>query len=162
MKIALFPGSFDPFTLGHYDLLKIATRIFDKVIVAVGYNHQKRGFLTIENRLRLINDAIAPLKAEGADIEVASYSGLTADFCRKTGASFIVRGVRNSIDFDAEATIARTNSKLLAGLETIILPSCGEHIHISSTVVRDITINGGDPSDLLPENIDIKQYLNND
>ena len=70
--------------------------------------------------------------------------------------------IRNSIDFDAEATIARTNSKLLAGLETIILPSCGEHIHISSTVVRDITINGGDPSDLLPENIEIKQYLNND
>lgn len=162
MKIALFPGSFDPFTLGHYDLLKIASRIFDKVIIAVGYNHQKRGFLSIENRLRLINDAIAPLLAEGADIEVTSYTGLTADFCKKVGAGFIVRGVRNSIDFDTEATIARTNAKILPGLETIILPSCGEHIHISSTVVRDITINGGDPSDLLPGKIDIKQYLNND
>lgn len=160
MRIALFPGSFDPFTLGHYDLLKTAVNIFDKVIVAVGYNHQKKGFISIENRLRLIKDAISPLLAQGADIEVVSYSGLTADFCKKTGANFIVRGVRNSIDFDTEATIARANYHLLPGLETIILPSRGDLIHISSTVVRDITINGGDPSGLMPQNIDINDYLN--
>lgn len=159
MKIAIFPGSFDPFTLGHLDLLKIAVTLFDKVIVAVGYNHQKRGFLPVKQRIRLIENSITGLRDSGYDIEVTAYTGLTADFCKTSGARFIVRGVRNAIDFETEATIARANSQIFQGLETILLPANGAHIHISSTVVRDITINGGDPTPLLPQNIDIKEYM---
>ena len=101
-RTAIFPGSFDPFTLGHMDVLQSALNLFDRIYVAVGYNHLKRGFLSPQTRVRLINDAVRPLVDAGADIEVLSYTGLTVDLCREKGADFIVRGLRTTTDFELE------------------------------------------------------------
>ena len=135
-RTAIFPGSFDPFTLGHMDVLQSALNLFDRIYVAVGYNHLKRGFLSPQTRVRLINDAVRPLVDAGADIEVLSYTGLTVDLCREKGADFIVRGLRTTTDFELESVIA-----------------------ISSTVVRDVIVNGGDAAPFLPSNIDINKYI---
>ena len=102
-RTAVFPGSFDPFTLGHMDVLNSALKLFDKIYIAVGYNHLKHGFLPPEVRVRLIRDAVRPLVESGKDIEVLSYTGLTVDLCREKNTGFIIRGLRTTTDFELES-----------------------------------------------------------
>ena len=147
--IAMFPGSFDPFTAGHLDILKRALTMFDEVVVAVGINIDKRGFFTNEKRLDIIRQATAGLDG----VRVIEYSNLTVDSCREMGIRHIVRGVRNMIDFETERSIADANRRLAPEIETIIIPTSQEYAHISSTAVRDILKHGGDTSMFLPETV---------
>lgn len=161
MKTAVFPGSFDPFTLGHLDVLHSALKLFDRIIVAVGYNCSKKGFLSPESRVRLIEDSVSGLRMQGASIEVISYTGLTVDLCRKTGAGYIVRGLRTTTDFELESVIAQANREMNPEVVSIFIPASHKYSFISSTVVRDVIINGGDASCFLPGHIDISGYMNN-
>ena len=145
-RVALFPGSFDPFTAGHLNILKRALSMFDEVIVAVGINIDKRGFFSNEKKLEIIRQATAGLDG----VSVIEYSNLTIDACRERGILHIVRGVRNMIDFETERSIADANRKLAPEIETIIIPTAQEYAHISSTAVRDLLKHGGDTSLFLP------------
>ena len=139
---ALFPGSFDPFTAGHYNILKRALTMFDEVVVAIGINQDKRSFFTTEQRLDMIHQAVDGLKG----VTVISYDGLTIDICRKLGIKHIVRGVRNMLDFETERSVADANRRLAPDIETIIIPTAQEFAHISSSAVRDILSHNGDTS----------------
>src|SRR5574344_462561 len=155
MKTALFPGSFDPFTLGHLDVLHSALKLFDKVVVAVGYNSTKGGFFDPEIRVEIIKKATEGMK----NVEVCSYTGLTVDFCKEKGANCIIRGLRTTTDFELESVIAQANRKMAPEILCIFIPAGHEYSFISSTVVRDVLINGGDAKCFLPKNIDINYYL---
>jgi pantetheine-phosphate adenylyltransferase len=161
MRIALFPGSFDPFTIGHKDVVLASLELFDKVIIAVGYNSSKKGLLSTEGRLAIIEESIADLKANGSNIEVISYTGLTVDACRKANAKFIIRGVRTTADFEMESVIAQANKRLSPEISTVFLNASNENSFVSSTIVRDIVLNGGDPSEFMSPGADIYKYLNN-
>jgi pantetheine-phosphate adenylyltransferase len=161
MRIALFPGSFDPFTIGHKDVVLASLELFDKVIIAVGYNSSKKGLLSTEGRLAIIEESIADLKANGSTIEVISYTGLTVDACRKANAKFIIRGVRTTADFEMESVIAQANKRLSPEISTVFLNASNENSFVSSTIVRDIVLNGGDPSEFMSPGADIYKYLNN-
>jgi len=155
MRTAIFPGSFDPFTLGHLDVLRSALQLFDKVIVAVGYNSTKNGgFFTPEARVQIIKKATEGLEG----VEVCSYTGMTIDYAQQVGASCIIRGLRTTTDFELESVIAQANKKMAPGIQSIFIPSSHEYSFISSTVVRDVLVNGGDASHFLPKGIDISQY----
>lgn len=149
MKTAVFPGSFDPFTLGHLDVLQSAMRLFDKVIVAVGYNLQKSGLFTVEERVEIIRSSVKGM--EGVQIE--SYQGLTIDFCKRMSAAFIVRGLRTTTDFELERVIAQANKKMSPNITTVFIPSGHEYSFITSTVVRDVLINGGDVSAFMADGV---------
>ena len=155
MRTAIFPGSFDPFTLGHMDILRSALKMFDKVIVAVGYNSAKSGFFSPELRVRIIKDAIAGLE----NVEVCSYRGLTVDFCKEMGVGCIIRGLRTTTDFEMESVIAQANRKMAPDILSIFIPAGHEYSLISSTVVRDVLNNGGSAKCFLPRNVDIDKYL---
>jgi len=155
MRTALFPGSFDPFTLGHLDILRSALQMFDKVIVAVGYNSAKSGFFNPDLRVKIIEDAVAGMD----NVEVCSYRGLTVDFCKKVGADYIIRGLRTTTDFEMESVIAQANRKMAPEIQSIFIPSGHEYSFISSTVVRDVLNNGGSAKCFLPKNVDIDKYL---
>ena len=155
MKVAVFPGSFDPFTLGHLEVLKSALKIFDKVIVAIGNNASKGGFFPIELKVQIAKDAVADLP----NVEVCSFSGLTVDFCVKKGAKFIVRGMRTTTDFELERAISQANKRMRPSILTVFIPSSHEYSFISSTVVRDVLVNGGKATDFIPRNVDINKYL---
>ncbi len=146
---ALFPGSFDPFTAGHLNILKRALTMFDEVVVAVGINQDKRGFYSNEKKLEIIRQATAGMDS----VKVIEYSNLTIDTCRQLGIRHIVRGVRNMLDFEAERSIADANRRLAPEIETIIIPTAQEFAHISSTAVRDIIKHNGDASAFLPEGV---------
>ncbi len=146
---ALFPGSFDPFTAGHLNILKRALTMFDQVVVAVGINQDKPGFFTMEKRLDLIRQATRGMEG----VSVIQYSNLTIDTCREMGIHHIVRGVRNMIDFETERSIADANRRLCPDIETIIIPTAQEFAHISSSAVRDILRHGGDYSSFIPEGV---------
>jgi pantetheine-phosphate adenylyltransferase len=161
MRIALFPGSFDPFTIGHKDVVLASLELFDKVIIAVGYNSSKKGLLSTEGRLAIIEESIADLKANGSNIEVISYTGLTVDACRKANARFIIRGVRTTADFEMESVIAQANKRLSPEISTVFLNASNENSFVSSTIVRDIVLNGGDPSEFMSPGVDIYKLLNN-
>ena len=139
---ALFPGSFDPFTAGHLNILRRALTMFDEVVVAVGINQDKRGFFPAEQKLDIIQQSVRGLKG----VEVIQYDGLTIDICRKLGIRHIVRGVRNMLDFETERSIADANRRLAPEIETIIIPTAQEFAHISSSAVRDILSHKGDTS----------------
>ena len=148
-RTALFPGSFDPFTAGHLNILKRALTMFDEVVVAVGINIDKRGHFSTEKKEEIIRKAV-----QGMDgVRVISYDCLTIDICRELGIRHIVRGVRNMIDFETERSIADANRILAPEIETIIIPTAQEFAHISSTAVRDIIKHGGDTSLFLPEGV---------
>ena len=147
--IALFPGSFDPFTAGHLNILKRSLTMFDEVVVAVGINQDKRGFVDMPKRLEIINQAVAGIPG----VSVIQYDSLTIDLCRKLGIKHIVRGVRNMIDFETERSIADANRRLAPDIETIIIPTAQEFAHISSSAVRDILKHGGDYSAFIPEGV---------
>ncbi len=146
---ALFPGSYDPFTAGHLNILKRALTMFDEVVVAVGVNSDKRGFYDNEKRLDIIRQATIGLEG----VSVTSYDNLTIDHCRQLGIRHIVRGVRNMIDFETERSIADANRRLAPEIDTIIIPTAQEYAHISSTAVRDIIKHGGDYSTFIPEGV---------
>ncbi|MCQ2170083.1 MAG: pantetheine-phosphate adenylyltransferase [Bacteroidales bacterium] len=143
MKVkALFPGSFDPFTAGHLNILNRALTMFDEVVVAVGVNQDKRGFFNMDQRTAIIGEAVKGIPG----VSVVCYDGLTVDICRQMGIRHIVRGVRNMIDFDNERAIADANRRLAPEIETIIIPTAQEFAHISSSAVRDIIQHKGDTS----------------
>ena len=155
MRTALFPGSFDPFTMGHMDILRSALKMFDRVIVAVGYNSAKSGFFHPELRVQIIKDAVAGLE----NVEVCSYRGLTVDFCKEMGVNCIIRGLRSTTDFEMESVIAQANRKMAPEILSIFIPAGHEYSFISSTVVRDVLVNGGNARCFLPKNVDIDKYL---
>ena len=144
---ALFPGSFDPFTAGHLNILKRALTMFDEVIVAVGINQDKRGFFDMDQRIDIIRQAVKGLNG----VSIIKYDNLTIDTCHEYGIHHMVRGVRNMIDFETERSIADANRKLAPDVETIIIPTAQEFAHISSSAVRDILKHHGDTSLFLPE-----------
>lgn len=146
---ALFPGSFDPFTAGHLNILKRALSMFDEVVIAVGVNQDKRGFFDMDQRMDIARQAIAGLEG----VSVIKYDGLTVDICRELGIVHIVRGVRNMLDFEAERSIADANRRLAPEIETIIIPTAQEFAHISSSAVRDILRHNGDTSMFLSEGV---------
>jgi len=148
-RVALFPGSFDPFTAGHLNILKRALTMFDEVVVAVGINQDKRGFYTNEKRLEIIQQAVKGME----NVKLIEYDNLTIDTCRQLGIRHIVRGVRNMLDFEAERSIADANRRLAPEIETVIIPTAQEFAHISSSAVRDILKHNGDASSFMPENV---------
>ena len=150
-KIAVFPGSFSPFSLGHKAVVDSALPLFDKVIIAVGNNPEKNQYFSIKKRLKWINDVYKNMP----NISVERYEGLTVDFCKTVNANFIVRGLRDSQDFKFEKNIAQMNKKLNAEIETIFIITPPDLSHISSTILRDIIKNGGDISTFIPKEISI-------
>ena len=148
---ALFPGSFDPFTAGHLNILRRALTMFDKVVVAVGVNQDKRGFYSNSVKKDIIRQATAGLD----NIEIVEYDGLTIDLCRNLGIRHIVRGVRNMLDFENERAIADANRRLAPEIETIIIPTAQEFAHISSSAVRDILRHNGDTSLFEPAGVNL-------
>ena len=150
MKKAVFPGSFDPFTLGHLDILNRSLLLFDEIIVGVGKNINKKTMFSEKQRVSFIKECF---KNE-PKIKVESYEGLTIDFCKKTGANFIVRGIRNNGDFEFEKAIARTNRKL-SKIETIFLLTSAKTSFISSGIVRELIVNNGDYKLLVPKSVKI-------
>ena len=151
MKKAIFPGSFDPLTLGHVDIINRAVKLFDEIIVAVGENSSKDYMFSIEQRINFIEVKFK----KNSKVRVMNYSGLTIDFCKEIGVDFIVRGLRNPADFEFEKAIALTNRDL-APIETVFLLTAAKTSYISSSIVRDILQNGGDVSSLVPSSVTTK------
>ena len=151
MKKAIFPGSFDPITLGHYDIIQRSIKLFDEIIVAIGINADKKYMFSLEERKRFIENAF---KGE-SKIKVVTYKGLTVDFCKKNNVDFILRGLRNPADFEFEKAIAHTNRDL-APIETVFLLTAASTSYISSSIVRDVIRNNGDYTKLVPNSVVIK------
>jgi pantetheine-phosphate adenylyltransferase len=145
MKKAVFPGSFDPITLGHYDIIKRGLTLFDEIILAIGINAEKKYMFSLEQRKKFIEETFA----DEPKIKVKTYKGLTVDFCKQEKAEFILRGLRNPGDFEFEKAIAHTNRKL-EKIETIFLLTSSGKSYISSSIVRDVLRNGGDYKLLVP------------
>ena len=148
-RIALFPGSFDPITVGHESVIRRALPMFDKIIVGVGVNSEKSAMLTSEKRVELIKKVFA----DEPKVEVVTYSGLTVDYCKANNISFILRGLRTSADFEFERSIGHANQLLDKNIETVFMLTLPEHTCISSSIVRDIAKHNGDISVFLPKAI---------
>ncbi len=154
-RVVIFPGSFNPFTVGHEALVNRALLLFDKVIVAVGYNAVKSGFFSLDARLAMIRKVFA----DNPNVEVDSYEGLTVDYCKKKGVPFLVRGLRTSADFEFERTVGQVNHAMDGEIETVFLLTAPEHSFISSTVIRDILTHKGDASAFVPSVVNLNDYL---
>lgn len=151
---AVFPGSFDPFTIGHEAIVRRALNLFDEVIIAVGANATKRNFFQIETRKEIITKVFK----DEPRVIIDYYEGLTVEYCRKMGAGFLVRGLRTSADFEFERAVAQVNKVMAPEVDTVFLLAAPEHSHINSSIVRDIVRNGGDASKFVPSVINIKDY----
>lgn len=151
MKKAVFPGSFDPITLGHVDIIERALPIFDEIILAIGINAEKKYMYSLEDRIHFLKETFQ----EEPKVKVLSYQGLTVNFCKQENASFILRGLRNAVDLDYEKTIGQTNYRM-AGIETVFLIASSGKGHISSSVVRDVKKHGGDFSFMVPDVVKTK------
>jgi pantetheine-phosphate adenylyltransferase len=154
-KIAVFAGSFDPFTVGHESVVRRALPLFDKIIIAVGFNQEKHQFFSIEKRMVMINDIFN----DEPKVSVDKYSGLTVEYCRKIGAKYLLRGLRTAADFEFERTIAQLNKKMYPQVESVFILALPEHTPVTSTIVRDIIRFKGDASKFLPKKTDLKKYL---
>ncbi|MCC6461289.1 MAG: pantetheine-phosphate adenylyltransferase [Saprospiraceae bacterium] len=155
MKIAVFPGSFDPITVGHVDMVKRALPLFDEIVVAVGVNSTKKTLFTLDQRLEWIRQVFASYPS----VRVDFFQNLTAHYCQRIGARFLLRGLRNGSDFDYEKTISQLNHIVGGGIETVFLIAQPEFSHISSTIVREIMVGGGDATPFLPAEIHISPEL---
>jgi len=153
-KIAVFPGSFDPFTIGHEAIVKRALVMFDEIIIAVGANALKKSYFAVETRKQIISKVF---KNEPR-VRVDHYEGLTVDYCKKNGAGFLLRGLRTAADFEFERAIAQVNKVLAPDIESVFILTVPEHSHINSTIVKDIIRSGGDASKFIPASINIKDY----
>ena len=151
MKRAIFPGSFDPLTLGHYDIIKRGVTLFDEVIVAIGVNSTKKYMFSLDQRMEFIEEAFK----DEPRISVQIYKGLTVDFCKEIGVNFILRGLRNPGDFEFEKAIAHTNRDL-APVETVFLLTSASTSYISSSIVREVIQNNGDYTKLVPASVKVK------
>jgi len=151
MRRAVFPGSFDPITLGHYDIIKRGLTLFDEVILAIGVNAEKKYMFSLEERKHFIEEAFK----DEVKIKVKTYKGLTVDFCKQQNADFILRGLRNPGDFEFEKAIAHTNRKMTE-IETVFLLTSSGKSYISSSIVRDVIRNGGDYTGLVPDTVRVK------
>lgn len=151
MRRALFPGSFDPITLGHYDIIHRALDLFDEIIVAIGVNNDKKYMFSVAQRKAFIEASFA----NEPKVKVTIYQGLTVDYCKEINAGFILRGLRNPADFEFEKAIAHTNRRL-SKIETVFLLTAAKTSYISSSIVRDVIRNGGDYSVLVPESVVVK------
>ena len=147
-KIGVFPGSFDPITKGHESIIKKAIPLFDKVIVAIGINDSKKYLFSLEERMRFIVDSFP----DETKLEVKTYTGLTVDFCQSIGAKHLIRGIRNSVDFEFERGVAQVNHKL-TGIDTVFFMADGDISSISSSIVRDVYKNGGVIDNLVPKGV---------
>lgn len=145
-RIAVFPGSFDPVTLGHIDIIERALPLFDKIIIAIGVNAQKQGYFSLEQRINWLQE----LYGNQPKVEIDNYEGLTVDFCKSKNSNFILRGLRSAADYEYEKVIAQTNKSLNPGIETIFLLSKPEFGHISSTIVKEVLRNKGDIRKMVP------------
>ncbi len=154
-KIAVFPGSFDPFTVGHESIVKRALLLFDRVIIAVGENAEKKNLFSIEMRMKMISKVFE----EENRVEITRFSGLTVEFCRKHNARYIVRGLRTAVDFEYERAMGHMNWKMAPEIDTVFLLTSTEHTPVNSTIVRDIIKHGGDASMFVPASINISDYL---
>lgn len=150
-RIAIFPGSFDPITRGHEDIINRAVPLFDKIIVSIGKNREKKNYFTIEKRVEFLENVFSG----NPKISVDTYEGLTVDYCKKMGAKFILRGLRTSADFEFERSIGQVNRKLYPEIETVFFLTHPEYTALNSSVVRDILTHGGDPSMFIPEGLKI-------
>ncbi len=155
MKIAIYPGSFDPITKGHLDILKTGAGIFDKVIIAVARNSEKHGFLTIDERVKLIRESVSGLD----NVEVDCFDGLTVNYAKKCGAQVLIRGLRAVSDFEYELQLSQANSALDSDIKTVFLTTKPKYNFISSSTIREILLNGGDISKFVPE--PVFEYLTN-
>lgn len=153
MKTAIYPGSFDPITNGHLDILKSGSEIFDKVIIAVSYNVNKKGFLSVDERVELIKKSTSCF----SNVEVDAFEGLTVEYAKKKGADILLRGLRTSFDFEYELQLSQTNNALYGDLKTVFLITKPEYNFISSSMVREILVNDGDISKFVPEAV--TEYL---
>ncbi|MCD4770738.1 MAG: pantetheine-phosphate adenylyltransferase [Bacteroidales bacterium] len=154
-KIAVFPGSFDPFTRGHESVVRRAMSLFDEIIISIGANALKDGYFTLEKRKKMIMEVFK----DSPMIKVGHFNGLTVDFCREMKAHYLLRGIRTAADFEYERAIAQMNKSMAPEIESILLLTTPEHTPINSTIVRDIIRNGGDAGMFLPEGIRIEDYL---
>jgi pantetheine-phosphate adenylyltransferase len=152
MKIAVFPGSFDPITIGHVDLVRRALPLFDRIIVAVGINSTKKYLFPLEKRMEWLNQVFETYPNVGVD----KFENLTAHYCQRIGARYLLRGLRNASDFDYEKTISQLNHIVGGGIETVFLIAQPEYTHISSTIVREIIVGGADPTPFIPKEVIIK------
>jgi len=150
-KIGIFPGSFDPFTIGHEAIVRRALPLFDELIISIGYNSDKQGYFPLEKRKSWIEDIFA----DEAKISADTYEGLTVNYCKRKNANYILRGLRTAADFEYERAIAQMNRMLVHGIETVFLLTFPEHSPISSTIVREIIRHGGDASQFVPKEIDL-------
>lgn len=157
-KIGIFPGSFDPFTRGHEAIVKEALHLFDRVVIAIGYNPAKRGFLLVEARKELIESVF---KSEHR-VEVTTYTTLTGDEAKRVGAQTMIRSLRNGTDFEYERTLERANRYVYPELRTILLLAPADVEHISSSLVRELHAFGHNTQGLLPEGIELEEYLTQD
>jgi pantetheine-phosphate adenylyltransferase len=151
-RIAVFPGSFDPITKGHESVILRAVPLFDKIIIAIGTNSEKKSFFSLEQRLKWLQEVFA----HEPKIIIMQYGGLTVDFCRTVNAKFLLRGLRTSADFEFERSIGQINKQLDPSIETVFLLTAPEHTALNSSIVRDIVRNGGDPSPFVPDAVAIK------
>ena len=153
-KIAVFPGSFDPFTVGHEAIVRKSFSLFDEVIIAIGANALKKNYYSLDTRKEMIRKVFK----DESRVKVEHYEGLTVDFCKKRNAGFLLRGLRTAADFEFERAIAQVNKAMAPDIESVFLLTSPEHSHINSTIVRDIIRSGGDAALFLPVAIKIKDY----
>lgn len=152
----MFPGSFDPFTVGHYDIVKQALKIFDKVIIAIGINSAKKGMYSTDDRIDIIKKSVEEF---GDAVEIDSYSGLTVEYAKKLKVDAIIRGVRTTTDFEFEMAIAQTNTLISADdVSTVFIPATSKYASVSSTVVRDLLMHKYDPTQFMCPNVDLTIY----
>jgi len=154
-KIAVFPGSFDPFTVGHENIVLRGLGLFDRIIVAIGIHSTKKPLLTLEARVKMINQIFKDNDRVSADC----FEGLTVDYCKKIKATHMLRGIRTAADFEYERAISQINKLMLPSVESVFLLTTPEHTPVNSTIIREIIANHGDASQFLPKGVDINEYL---